>query len=132
MQITDMEMNWLIAFGLIWVVEFALFGMQRATLLISRNAGVKWRGSGELLLPSWYPITWLVIIGKWGLLVAIAIFWDWRFALGLAIGDFIVSSVVPIPYGAYKKIFQRRVNQLMLQDHIFASQLQKMLDSSPF
>jgi len=109
-----------------------LFGMQRATLLISRKAGVEWRGGGELLLPSWYPVTWLIIIGKWVLLIAIAVFWDWRFALGLAIGGYVLSVVIPIPYGAYKGIFRRRVEQLMSQDPEVATQVQQMLDAASF
>ncbi len=127
-----MEAKWLIAFGLVWLVHFALFGMQRTTLLISRNAGVEWKGGGELLLPRWYPVTWLVIVGKWGLLLAMAILWDWKIALGLAIGGYIVSVVVPIPYRAYKGVLRRRVNQLRRQDPMVASQLEGMLDSAPF
>jgi len=106
--------------------------MQRATLLISRKAGMEWRGGGELLLPGWYPVTWVVIIGKWSLLVAMAIFWDWRFALGLAIGGYLLSIVLPIPYAAYKGVFRKRVNQLMRQDPNVAMQLQQMLDEAPF
>jgi hypothetical protein len=56
--------TWLSAFGVIWIANFALFGMQRATLLISRKAGIEWEGGGELLLPGWYPLTWVVRIGK--------------------------------------------------------------------
>lgn len=127
-----MEANWLIAFGIVWLIHLVLFGMQRATLLISRNAGIEWRGGGELLLPSWYPVTWLVIVGKWGLLLAMVIFWDWKVALGLAIGGYIGTVVIPIPYGAYKRIFRRRVERLMHQDPMIATQLREMLDSAPF
>ena len=127
-----MEIKWLIAFGVLWFIHLALLGMQRATLLISRNAGVEWRGGGELLLPRWYPVTWIVIIGKWGLLLAMAILWDWKVALGLAIAGYIVSIVIPIPYRAYKEIFRRRVDQLMQQDPTLASQLREILESAPF
>jgi len=123
---------WFVAFGVLWAIKFVLFGMQRATLLISRKAGVKWKGGGELLLPSWYPITWVIIIGKWGLLIAMAIFWNWRFALGLAIGGYLLGIVVPIPYKAYKGVFRKRVNQLIHQDPTVAIQLQQMLDDAPF
>lgn len=124
--------TWLIAFAGIWILNFALFGMQRATLLISRKSGFEWRGRGELLLPSWYPITWVVIIGKWCLLVAMAIFSDWRYALGLAVGGYLLSVVLPIPYSAYMGVFRKRVNQLMYKDPDVATQLQKMLDEAPF
>lgn len=123
---------WLVAFGVIWIVEFVLFGMQRATVLISRKAGIEWRGGGELLLPRWYPVTWVLIIAKWGLLIAMAIFWDWRYALGSAIGGYLLSVVLPIPYGAYKGTFRKRVNQLRRKDPYVAIQLQQMLDGAPF
>ncbi len=123
---------WLIAFAVIWIINFALFSMQRATLLISRKAGFEWRGGGELLLPSWYPVTWVVIISKWCLLIAMAIYFDWKYAIGLAVGGYLLSVVLPIPYSAYKGVFRRRVNQLMNQDPTVAAQLQKMLDEAPF
>jgi hypothetical protein len=37
---------------------------------------VEWRGIGEQLLPNWYPLTWIVRIAKYGLLVAILIVID--------------------------------------------------------
>jgi len=127
-----MEMKWLAPFGVIYSVEFVLYGMQRASLLISRNAGFQWRGGGELLLPGWYPITWLFILGKWGLLLAMAILWNWKVALGLAVASFIGSVVIPIPYGLYKGVFQRRVDQLMFLDPMVATQLREMLDKASF
>ena len=123
---------WLIAFAIIWIINFVLFGMQRATLLISRNAGIEWKGGGELLLPKWYPVTWVIIICKWSLLIAMAIYFDWRYAIGLAVVGYILSVVLPIPYSAYKGAFRRRVNQYMNQDPTVATQLQQMLDDAPF
>lgn len=127
-----MRAAWLSAFAIIWIVHFALFGMQRATLLISRKAGIEWPGGGELLLPSWYPVTWLVIVAKWALLIAMAVFWSWKFALGLAIGGYVLSVVAPIPYRAYMGIFRRRVRELMRQDPEVARRLQDMLEGAPF
>ena len=127
-----METAWLSVYAVVWIVHFALFGMQRAALLISRKAGIEWRGGGELLLPRWYPVTWLVIIGQWVLLIAMAIFWDWKFALGLAVGGYLLSVVVPIPYQAYKGIFRRRVKELESEDPEIATQLQQMLEGAPF
>lgn len=131
-DIKIMEAAWLSAYAVIWVIHFSLFGMQRATLLISRSAGIEWRGGGELLLPGWYPVTWLVIVGQWTLLIAMAVFWNWKFALGFAIGGYVLSVVVPIPYRAYKGIFHRRVKELMRQDPEVATQLQEMLEGAPF
>lgn len=100
---------WIIAYGVIWVIHFWLFGLQRITLKISRKNEVEWRGCGEHLLPKWYPITWLVIIGQWLLILAMAIFADWRYALGLAIIGYVLSTIVPIPYTSYKRILQKRI-----------------------
>lgn len=127
-----MEKIWFIAFGLLWSVQFWLFGMQRATLLISRNAGIEWKGGGEFLLPSWYPVTWLIIISKWGLLFAMAILWSWKIALGLMITGYILSIILPIQYSMYKGILKKRINQIQLEDDELAQQLLGMLDSSPF
>jgi len=123
---------WLIAFGIVWFTEFLLFRMQRATLLISRRAGFYWKGGGELLLPSWYPLTWLVIFGKWGLLVAMAAFLDWRIAVVLGVGGFFLSTLLPLPYSVYKGIFQARIRQLAEMDRDLAAVLQRMLDNAPF
>ena len=59
----------IIIFIIIWIIEFYLFGMQRASLKISRHNNVEWRGIGEQLLPNWYPITWIFRISKYGLLL---------------------------------------------------------------
>lgn len=67
----------------VWIVEFGLFGMQRASLLISRSAGIEWRGGGELLLPPWFPLTWGAIASKWILLLAMAIKGRWGLAIVL-------------------------------------------------
>jgi hypothetical protein len=48
-----------VAFAVLFLVNFAAFGMQRATLLMSREAGVPSQISA-LLLPSWFPAVWLV------------------------------------------------------------------------
>lgn len=127
------EETWLGAFAALWLIYFWLFGMQRASLLTSRNAGIEWRGGGELLLPSWYKITWLVMLIYWGLLIALAIYWDWRWAAGLGIGGFLLNSVLPIPYSIYKGIFKRRVDQLRNQHGYEAVRvLDEMLANSPF
>ena len=123
---------WIVTFFIIWIVEFILFGMQRATLLISRNAGIEWRGGGELLLPRWHQITWLIKISKWALLIVMAIYLDWKYALGLTIGGFILSTLLPIPYSKYKGIFRKRVKQLMVQESNLAIQLERMLNNAPF
>ncbi len=119
---------WVIAFIVVWIIEFALFGMQRATLLISRRAGIEWRGGGELLLPRWFPASWCVIISKWCLLIAMAILWDWRYSIGLAIGGYIFSVVLPIPYSAYNGVFRKRIDELTHQAPYMAMQLKEVFE----
>ena len=63
-------------FVVCFLLEFAAFGMQRATLLMSGEANVPHQ-IGAMLLPSWFPIVWLARIGKWGVLFAVAVIWSW-------------------------------------------------------
>lgn len=123
---------WATAFVLIWLVEFVLFGMQRASLLISRKAGYLWKGGGQYLLPRWYRITWIVIGGKWVLLIAMAIVLDWKLALGLAVCSYLLSLMLPIPYGAYKGIFRKRVSEIRRVDPDLANTLQQWVNNAPF
>lgn len=123
---------WLITYAIIWAVEFYLFGMQRATLLISRKSGVEWRGGGELLLPKWYPASWAIIVGKWVLLALIALRGHWKMALALAAVGYLASIALPIPYQIYKKTFRRRIKQLESREPIRATQLRQLLDNAPF
>ena len=124
--------TWVLSYAGVWVVYFLLFGMQRATLLISRNAGFEWRGGGELLLPTWYPVTWLAIIAHWGLLGAMVFFWDWRYALGVGFAGYVLSVVLPIPYSMYMPIFRNRANQISEVDRDIGGALKAMLDDAPF
>jgi len=124
--------GWLIAFVTLKILEFALFGMQRASLLISRSAGVPWRGWGEFLLPRWYPLTWVVIIGKWLILASIAVFWNWKFAVLLALGGWIFTILMPIPYSLYKGTFKRRVDEVTNKNPALGAQLKAVLDAAPF
>lgn len=126
-----MDTVWVSAYAVVWVIWFVLFGMQRATLLASRKAGYEWRGGGELLLPKWYPITWIVIVGRWALLGAMAVLWSWKVALALLVVSFILSSILPIPYGMYRPIFQRRVNEVTNYEPDVGFELQRMLDGAP-
>lgn len=123
---------WIFIFAIIWMFNFLLFGMQRGTLLISRNAGIEWKGGGELLLPKWYPITWIFIISKWGFLLAMAYYADWKYALGLAIISFFLTMIVPIPYRLYKGIYRQNVTSIMQKDPILGIRLKIMLDGAPF
>ena len=85
-----------------------------------------------MLLPSWYPLTWFVILLRWGILLAMAVFWSWQFALAVAVVGAVLTTVLPIPYAAYKGIFRRRVHELTLRNPIVGVQLEQMLERVPF
>ena len=87
----------LISFAVCFLLEFGAFGMQRATLLMSREADVPPQ-IGAMLLPSWFPAVWLVRICKWAVLLAIAFTWSWGAGIGLLVADVVLSSFLPIPY----------------------------------
>lgn len=122
-----------IAFIISWIIEFYLFGMQRASLRISRHNNVEWKGIGEQLLPNWYPLTWIVRIAKYGLLVAILIVLDWKLAIGLLVIGFILSTIIPIPYRLlYKKTFRRKVEKIKSIDQEAGQLFTEMLDNTDF
>lgn len=122
-----------IAFIISWIIEFYLFGMQRASLRISRHNNVEWRGIGEQLLPNWYPLTWFVRIAKYGLLVAILIVIDWKLAVGLLVIGFILSTIIPIPYRPlYKKTFRKKVEKIKSIDQEAGQLFTEMLDNTDF
>jgi uncharacterized membrane protein len=122
-----------IAFIISWIIEVYLFGMQRASLRISRHNNVEWRGIGEQLLPNWYSLTWIVRGAKYGLLVAILIVIDWKLAIGLLIISFILSIIIPIPYRPlYKKTFRKKVEKISSIDQKAGSLFTEMLDNTDF
>ncbi|MBU0560297.1 MAG: hypothetical protein KJ799_14780 [Bacteroidetes bacterium] len=122
-----------IAFIILWIIEFYLFGMQRASLRISRHNNVEWKGIGEQLLPNWYPLTWIVIIAKYGLLVAILIVIDWKLAIGLLVISFILSTIIPIPYRVlYKNTFRKKVEKIKSIDQEAGQLFTEMLDNTDF
>lgn len=119
----------LIAFGAAFILEFGAFGMQRATLLMSREAGVPPK-IGALLLPSWFPIVWLVRLIKWAVLCYIAFTWSWVLAIGLIVADFILSAILPIPYSVYIPFFHSQINKIKANDIEAGDALEQMLSLS--
>lgn len=119
----------LIAFVVAFILEFGAFGMQRATLLMSREAGVPPQ-IGALLLPSWFPIVWLVRLIKWAVLCYIAFTWSWVLAGGLLVADFIISAILPIPYSVYVPFFRSRINKIKASDIEAGDALEQMLSLS--
>jgi hypothetical protein len=125
-------MIWVLTYAAVWLLFFLLFGMQRATLLISRNEGIDWKGGGELFLPKWFPLVWLVVVARWATLIAMAIFWSWKVALTVLVVGFLLTLVLPIPYAAYKGIFRRSIADLRRYDPLTSLKLKQMLDRAPF
>ncbi len=122
-----------IAFIISWIIELYLFGMQRASLKISRHNNVEWKGIGEQLLPNWYPLTWIAKIAKYGLFVAILIVIDWKLAIGLLVISFILSTILPIPYRLlYKKTFRKKVERIKSIDQEAGQFFTEMLDNTNF
>ena len=119
----------LISFIFLATLLFAAFGMQRATLLLSREANTSSQATA-LLLPVWFPIVWIPRIAKWILLIYIAISWSWWIAIGLALGEIIISSFLPIPYRLYLPIFRRRISQLRQTNTELANALDSLLNAS--
>jgi len=124
-----MAITWISIYAVLWIVKFSLFGMQRTALLISRSACRPYQGVGKLLLPTWYPLTWLVIIGNWCVLFAMAIYWNWIIALVLAIVGFVLSVTTPIPYSLYEIYFRHRAKKMVGHDPETATILFDLLDN---
>jgi ABC-type multidrug transport system fused ATPase/permease subunit len=122
-----------IAFIISWIIELYLFRMQRASLRISRHNNVEWRGIGEQLLPQWYPLTWIVRLVKYGLLVVILIVIDWKLAIGLLVISFVLSLIIPVPYRPlYKNIFRKKVEKIKSIDQEVGKLLTEMLNNTDF
>ena len=118
------------AFIVIWVLEFYLFGMQRASLIISRSNNIDWQSIGKQLLPSWHPFTWIVRVAKYGLLITIFIFINWKPAIILLVVSFLLSSFLPIPYKLlYKRIFRKRARKMQSIDQEVGQAFKSILNN---
>jgi len=121
----------LLVFCIAFILEFGAFGMQRATLLMSREAGVSPK-IGALLLPKWFPIVWLVRLIKWAVLIYIAFAWSWILAGGLLVVNFILSTFLPIPYSIYIPSFRSRIDEIKANDREAGTALEQMFNMSKF
>jgi len=120
-------------FIIIWIIEFYLFGMQRASLLISRQNDNEWKGVGDFLLPKWYSLTWIIRILKYAILLIIFIISNWKLTLILFLSDLLLVTIIPIPYKTfYKKIFRNRVNAITKENIELGEFYSNMLDKSGF
>ena len=117
----------------IWLIEFYLMGMQRASLIVSRLNNVEWKGIGQQLLPNWYSLTWISRIAKYLLIIFILFNIGYKEAIVLLLSSFILSVLIPIPYRFfYKKIFRNKIKKIMLINKQTADKLSEMLDNANF
>ena len=115
------------------LLELYLFGMQRASLKISRHNNASWKGFGELMLPKWFPWTRLVQLGKYAILIWIAFQFGWRISLALMAIGYFIKIVIPIPYRTlYSKTFRKKVDWVKDVDSTIGEQLKSMLDATGF
>ncbi|MGM0564516.1 MAG: hypothetical protein ACQES2_09305 [Pseudomonadota bacterium] len=123
----------MITFFMVWLIEFYLFGMQRASLLIARNNKIDWKTVGPYLLPTWYPVTWLIRTTKWALIIALFVYAGWQIGLSFIVAGFVLSAIVPIPYKSlYAGTFRRSANRIEHQNPEAAELLRRMLTNSGF
>lgn len=119
----------IVIFVAAFMLEFAAFGMQRATLLLSREAEIPYQVVAALL-PYWFPAVWVLRITKWGVLIGIAFSWSWGVAIGLLIADSFLAAVLPIPYGMYVPSFRKRIEQIKQIDFESGEFLERVLNAS--
>lgn len=119
----------LVAYGVLFVPVFAAFGMQRTTLLLSREAEADAK-TVAYLLPAWFPVVWALRLCKWGLLIAIAASWSLGWAIGLFVIDLLLSSILPIPYKVYVPAFRTRIEQIKRIDPGLGDALERTLNAS--
>lgn len=103
--------------------------MQRTTLLLSRESRTP-KEVASLLLPSWFPAVWLLLMAKWLVLLLIGMKLSWWAAALLLVVDFAGSVFLPIPDRLYVNIFRRRFQTEVAKNPFAAIQLRMMLDNS--
>ena len=111
------------------IINFWAFGMQRTTLLLAREAGVPQQLTAGML-PAWFPVIWVTIIGRWILLAYTAFSWSWLVAAGLAVADYLFSIYAPIPHWIYVSGFRKRIHQLSKSQPEIAEYLNFILSRS--
>ena len=85
---------WLyIGFVVSAIGETYFYMMQRAALIETRETPEAFSIPWKNIVPYWYGLSWLFIIGKWGFAIALAIFVSWIHAI-IAIA--LVFLIIPI------------------------------------
>lgn len=123
----------IVTFGIIWLIEFYLFGMQRALLLISRYNNIKISEISQYLLPKWYNVILLVKLLKYGLLIIILVKFNWILSVSLLTISFILKTILPIPYNLlYKRFFRKKAEKIKSIDNEAGINLINLLMKSEF
>jgi hypothetical protein len=115
----------------LFISVFAAFGMQRATLVMSRQSGLPYQMT-SMLLPAWFPLVWIPRIAKWSVLVAIAFSWSWILAVVVLFVDIVLSSVLPIPYQMYMSSFRKRIQHIRQDQPALPEALEELVDASKY
>lgn len=111
-----METTIYATFILIGIIEIYFFGMQRFSLLISRELEIDPKLGRKLMLPDWFSLNILLSITKYGIFFYSLYAFDWKIALGLFALIFLISAIVPIPYKfLYTSIFSKTLEKRMFQ-----------------
>jgi hypothetical protein len=101
---------WAILAILATLGELYFFFMQRSALEVCRARDLP-HSARFFIMPSYYRIAWGFIIGKWVALVALLINGQWWVAVLIFVASYIVSSVAPVPHGAFFEIFYRELDE---------------------
>ncbi|MEO5368518.1 MAG: hypothetical protein H7833_00420 [Magnetococcus sp. DMHC-1] len=126
--IANMHDELVVIYVVISVIKFYTLGMQRTILLISRKADYPYKIMA-ILLPTWFPMVWGIIISRWIILCIIAIYWSWLIAAGILIVNFALDVLLPIPYHIYIPIFRKRLIKVKKSDPDVGSLLEHGLES---
>jgi len=103
------SMYYISVFIIIALVNFYFFGMQRAAMIISRNA------SGDsrfvtVLLPDKFFLVRLITLAKYIILILMLLFYSWQTGLLCFGADCLAFILIPIPYRLlYSRVFTARV-----------------------
>ncbi|SDD53945.1 hypothetical protein SAMN04488104_10361 [Algoriphagus faecimaris] len=116
-----MEKQLLIILGISWFADFYFYGMQRYVQLISREVEIPFKLGKLVMLPTFYGVTYLLDIIKYGLAIYLSIYYQWDMVLYIVTPIFIITIFMPIPYRKlYQKVIKKTLSDktLIFPEHI--------------
>lgn len=108
---TEQQQILLACYAGLAMIEAGGFCIQRVALEVARLTHAPQEIVDQLLLPSWFPLLWVERLARWGLLIYIAVTWDWKWAVGVWLGFFLATAVMPIPRGFIVGRFRKRLQK---------------------